>query len=57
MVEITASEQNIEKRIIIKKKNTAYETSGITLNAPTFAFQGSQMGKGERKDQRKYLKT
>ena len=50
MVEITAPEQNIEKRI--KRK----EISGTTLNAPTFALQGSQKQKRERKNLRKYLK-
>ena len=35
---------------------TAYEISGTTLNAPTFALQGSQKQKRERKNLRKYLK-
>ena len=35
---------------------TAYETSRTTLNAPTFASQGSQKEKRERKDPRKNLK-
>ena len=36
MVEITAAEQNIEKRM--KKMKTALETSGTTLSTPTFAL-------------------
>ena len=36
MVEFTAAEQKKEKRM--KKMKTAYETSGKTLNAPTFAL-------------------
>ena len=51
MVEFNAVEQNKEKRM-----KTAQETSGTTLNVPTFALQGSQKEKRERKDQRKYLK-
>ena len=36
MVEITATEQNIEEKG--KEMKTTYETSGTTLNAPTFAL-------------------
>ena len=39
MVEITAVEQTKEKRI--KRMRTVQETSGITLNAPTFTFLSS----------------
>ena len=35
MVEITATEQNIEET---KEMKTAYKTSGTTLNAPTFTL-------------------
>ena len=36
MVEITATEQNIEKRM--KRNEDSLKTSGTTLNAPTFTF-------------------
>ena len=36
MVEITATEQNIEKRM--KKMKTTQETSGTTFNAATLAL-------------------
>ena len=39
MVEITAREQNKEKR---KELRTDSETSGTTLNTPTFELQGSR---------------
>ena len=53
MVEITAAEQNIEK-IRMKSRqpilnNRLGQTSGTALNAPTFALQGSQKEKRERK--------
>ena len=35
---------------------TTEETSGTTLNAPSFALEGSQKEKREGKDVRKYLK-
>ena len=38
MVKITATEQNIEKRMEKKKKKTSQETSGTTLNAPTYTL-------------------
>ena len=38
MVEITAKEQNKEKRMKKKKMKTVSETSGVTLKAPTFEF-------------------
>ena len=53
MVEITVTEQNKEKRM--KKMRTVSETSGTTLNAPTFKLKGSQK-KRKRKGLRKYLK-
>ena len=37
IVEIIATEQNIEERMK-KKMKTAKETSGTTLNAPTFTL-------------------
>ena len=52
MVEITAAEQNKEKRM--KKMRTVSETLGTTVNAPTFKLYGSQ--KKKRKGLRKYLK-
>ena len=55
VVEITAAEQNKEKGMK-KKMRTVSETSGITLNKPTFALQASQKEKTERKGLRKYLK-
>ena len=54
MVEFTAAEQNKEKRM--KRMKTTEETSGTTLNAPSFALEGSQKEKREGKDVRKYLK-
>ena len=54
IVEITTAEQNKEKRM--KELRTVSETSGTTLNAPTFELWGSQKKKRKRKDQRKYLK-
>ena len=53
-VEISATKQNKEKRMK-KKMRTVSETSVTTLNTPTFASQGSQMKKRERKVLRKYL--
>ena len=38
MVEITATEQNIEKRMKNEKMRIAYDTSGTTLNAPIFTL-------------------
>ena len=35
---------------------TAYDSSGRALNAPIFTLYGSQKGKRERKDLRKYVK-
>ena len=54
MVEITATEQNIEKRMKRNKDNL--RDLWDNLNAPTFSLQGSQKEKEERKDLRKYLK-
>ena len=54
-VQITATEQNMKLKKK-KKKNTAKETFGTTLNAPAFPVYGSQKEKKERKDLRKYLK-
>ena len=51
IVEITAVEQNKEKRMKINE-----DSLRTTLNTPTFALQGSQKEKRERKDLRKYLK-
>ena len=39
-----------------KELRTVSETSGTTLNAPTFNLQGSQKEKRKRKGLRKYLK-
>ena len=39
MVEFTAVGQNKEKKNE-KKMKTAYETSGTTLNSPTFSYRG-----------------
>ena len=46
MVEITVTEQNIEKGM--KKMMTAQDSSGATLSAPTFTLQGSQVEKTEK---------
>ena len=46
MVEFTATEQNIEKRM--KKKKKRQPETSATLNTPTFALQGSQKEKRER---------
>ena len=54
MVQITATEQNMKLKK--KKKKTAKETFGTTLNAQAFPLYGSQKEKKERKDLRKYLK-
>ena len=57
MVDITSPEQNIGKTVGKKKKmKTLWETTGTTLNTPTFELQGSQKEKKERNDLRKYLK-
>ena len=53
MVEITAVEQKLRKEY--EEMMTFYENSETTLNASTFALQGSQQ-KRERKDLRKYFK-
>ena len=45
MVEITATEQNKEKRM---KMRTVTENSGTILNTPTFALYGPQKEKRER---------
>ena len=52
MVEITAIEQNIEKRMKKKKMKTTQETSGIRLNVPTFALQGSQKKRKKKRPQK-----
>ena len=54
MVDITAKEQNIEKRMKRHKDNLI--DLWDNLNAPTFSLQRSQKEKEERKDLRKYLK-
>ena len=54
IVEITTTEKNKEKRI--KRIMTVSETSGTTLNTPTFELQGSQKKKRKRKRLTKYLK-
>ena len=51
MVEITATEQNIGKRL--KGNENSLRDLGATLNTPTFALQRSQKEKRERKDLRK----
>ena len=53
VVEIPATDR-IQKKRMKKKENE--DTSGTTLNTPTFTLQGSQKEKNERKDLRKYLK-
>ena len=52
MVKITATEQNIEKRM---KRNEDSLRNWTTLSALTFALEESQK-KRERKDLGKYLK-
>ena len=54
IVEITTTEQNKEKEC--KELRTVSQTSGTTLNRPTFELQGSQKKKRKRKCPRKYLK-
>ena len=54
MVETTGIKQNIEKRM--KRNEDSQETSGTTLNTPTFTLQGSQKEIRKKKDLRKYLK-
>ena len=54
IVEITTAEQNKEKRM--KELRTVSETSGTTLNAPTFELWGSQKKQRKIKELRKYLK-
>ena len=57
MLEIIAEEQNKEKRMKrIKELKTIPETSGTTLNTPTFELYGSQKKKIKTKGLRKYLK-
>ena len=56
MVQMTATEQNIEIKTNKQKKKTAKETVGTTVNAQTFPLYGSQKEKRERKDLRKHLK-
>ena len=53
MLEITAAEQNIEKRM--KRNEGSLRTSVTALNTPTFTLQGSQK-KRDRKNLSKYLK-
>ena len=50
MVEITAAEQNIKKRM--KRNKDSLRDLWDNLNAPTFSLQGSQKEKEERKDLR-----
>ena len=52
IVEITTAEQNKEKRM--KRIETVSQTSGATVNAPTFELWGSQKKKRKRKGLRKY---
>ena len=54
MVEITATEQNTEKKM--KRNKDSLRDLWDNLNVPTFSLQGSQKEKEERKDLRKYLK-
>ena len=54
MLEITATEQNTEKRI--KRNEGSLRTSVTALSTPTFALQGSQKEKRDRKNLSKYLK-
>ena len=54
IVEITTAEQNKEKRM--KRIEDTLMTTGTTLNAPTFALQGSHKKNRKRKGLRKYLK-
>ena len=54
IVEITTAEHNKEKRV--KRIEDSLETSGTTLNTPTFELEGSQKKKSKRKGLRKYLK-
>ena len=50
MVEITATEQNIEKRM--KRNESSLRTPVTALNTATFALQGSQEEKRARNDMR-----
>ena len=52
IVEITTAEENKE----LKELSRVSETSGTTLNAPTFELEGSQKKKRKRKGLRKYFK-
>ena len=54
MVEINESERKKENEL--KEMRTISETSGTTLNAPTFESWESQKKKTKRKTMRKYLR-
>ena len=54
IVEITTAEKNKVKRM--KELRRVSETSGTTLNAPTFELQGFQKKNRKTKGLRKYLK-
>ena len=47
MVEIIATEQNVEKES--NEMKTSQETSGTTLNTPTFTLQGFPEGEDREK--------
>ena len=55
MVEITATEQNIGKRMKTKNEQSLRETSRTTLNTPNVHIIGVPEG-DKRKDLRKYSK-
>ena len=46
MVEITATEQDVEKRM--KKMKTTQETSGTTLNSKPLHYRGTRRKEKER---------